>query len=104
MKQKNRSGWLWWLFCLSVAPALTLGAKNNAGVGNVASNMMEPVSVVTDFVHTGCLLMGSAFIFASIVKYFEHRRSPLMVTLSTVVFLFVAGLVLLSLPLIAYLT
>jgi hypothetical protein len=82
---------------------LALAQRNNVGVGKVATNMMEPVSVVTDFVNTGCLLLGSAFVFASIVKYFEHRRSPLMVTMTTVVFLFIAGLVLLSLPLIAYL-
>jgi len=84
-------------------PMFVFAAQAPQGIGKVANSIMEPVSIVTDFVHSACLLLGGAFVFASIIKYFEHRRSPTMVTLSTVVFLFLAGVVLLCLPLIAYL-
>lgn len=79
-------------------------ANNSVGLGRVAQNLLEPVSFFSDFVQTGCLLIGGSFIFASIVKYFEHRRSPLMVPISTVVFLLIAGIVLVLLPLLSYVT
>lgn len=73
-----------------------------AGLGGVAQNLMDPVGLFSDFVYSGCIIIGGAFVFASVVKYFEHRRSPLMVPMSTVVFLFVAGVLLLLLPFLSY--
>lgn len=73
------------------------------GVGGVAQNMMDPVGLFSDFIYTGCFVIGGSFLFASIIKYREHRRSPLMVPISTVIFLLVAGLLLLLLPFLAYL-
>ncbi|HEX4045820.1 MAG TPA: hypothetical protein VHZ76_09165 [Gammaproteobacteria bacterium] len=72
------------------------------GAGGVADNIMQPVSLFSDFIQSACLVIGGSFVFASLVKYFEHRRSPLMVPISTVVFLLIAGLVLLALPLLAF--
>lgn len=79
-------------------------AAQPLGIGTVAQNMMEPVTLFSDFISSACLLIGSSFLFASIIKYFEHRRTPLMVPMSTVVFLFIAGLVLIALPFASYLT
>jgi hypothetical protein len=79
-------------------PLLTLAAKQATGLGMVAQNMLEPVGLMSDFVHSACFLIGGSFIFASIVKYIEHRRSPLMVPISTVIFLLIAGIVLVLLP------
>lgn len=73
-------------------------AYGGTGIGGVAGNMMEPVTLFSDFVDTGCLVIGIGFLFASIVKYVEHRRSPLMVPISTVVFLLIAGAILVCLP------
>lgn len=73
------------------------------GFGGVANNMMSPVGLFSDFVMTGCIVIGGSFVFAGIIKFFEHRRSPLMVPISTVVFLFIAGALLLLLPLLSYL-
>ncbi len=81
-----------------------LAFAQGTGLGGVAQNMMDPVTVVSDFIHSGCIVIGGAFLFASFVKYLDHRRSPLMVPISTVIFLFVAGLVLVLLPLVSYLT
>lgn len=72
--------------------------KQPVGIGGVATHLMEPVSYMSDFIYTGCFVIGGSFIFAGIVKYIEHRRSPLLVTISTVVFLFLAGLFLIALP------
>ena len=75
-----------------------LRAAGPVGLGEVAQNMMEPVGLMSDFVYSACLVIGGSFLFASIVKYFEHRRSPLMVPISTVVFLLIAGLLLIAMP------
>lgn len=91
------------IMVLSSTPTLALAAKG-VGLGRVASNLMDPVSVISDFVHSGCLLIGGSFLFASIVKYAEHKKSPTMVPISTVIFLLIAGLVLVSLPLVSYVT
>jgi hypothetical protein len=68
------------------------------GFGGVAENLLEPVGLASDFLGSACLILGGSFLFASIIKYVEHRRSPLMVPISTVIFLLVAGLVLILLP------
>jgi len=94
------------LICFTFAPAGQVFAqyikKRAAGVGNVADNMMTPVTLFSDLVYTGCLVIGASFLFASIIKYREHRRSPLMVPMSTVVFLLIAGILLVLLPFLSY--
>lgn len=76
----------------------TITGLADTGFGQVAQNAMEPVTIFSQFVDAACFLIGGSFIFASIVKYIEHRRSPLMVSISTVIFLFIAGLFLIALP------
>ncbi len=71
---------------------------NDLSLGIVAQNITEPIEVVSGFVSIGCLIVGVACLFAGVVKYFEHRRSPLAVPMSTVVWLFILGLLLLILP------
>lgn len=83
------------LYCFTIN---AFAAKPTGGIGGLATSIMEPVGYMSDFVYTACFVIGGSFIFASIVKYIEHRRSPLMVTISTVVFLFLAGLFLIALP------
>ncbi len=77
----------------------SMAAWADSGLGGVAANVMSPVTVMSSFIGSASVLVGASFIFASLVKYIEHRRSPLMVPISTVVFLLIAGIVLLLLPL-----
>lgn len=88
--------------CLFSGLAYAVVAGRQEGIGAVAKNMMDPVTLFSDMVYTGCIVIGGSFLFASVVKYFEHRRSPLMVSMSTVVFLVIAGLLLLLLPFLSY--
>lgn len=78
--------------------ALVSRAAEKLSFGEVAANMTQPIEVVTGFVSVGCLIIGVACLFASLVKYFEHRRSPLHVPFSKVVWLIIIGLLLLILP------
>ncbi|EKD73576.1 MAG: hypothetical protein ACD_45C00259G0003 [uncultured bacterium] len=78
--------------------AQTAMASPPIGIGGVATNLLEPVAYLSDFIYTACFVIGGSFLFASIIKYVEHCRNPLAVPIGTVVFLLVAGLALLSLP------
>ncbi|MFZ2315672.1 MAG: hypothetical protein WAW86_08470 [Gammaproteobacteria bacterium] len=78
--------------------------REPTGLGLVAKNMMEPVGLFGDMINTACWLLGGAFLLISIIKYKQHRTNPTMVPISTVVFLIVAGAILVSLPLLATLT
>ncbi len=89
---------------LFMVPITVAIAKQAPGLGSVAQNILEPVGIVSDFLHTACIVIGASFLFASIIKYIEHRRSPLMVPISTVVFLLIAGLALVLFPFLGKLT
>jgi uncharacterized membrane protein YeiH len=77
-------------------------AATTNGLGGLANDMMEPVGLLSDFVYAACVCIGGGFLFASIIKYNEHRRSPLMVPISTVVFLVIAGSFLLLIPVMGH--
>lgn len=78
---------------------LTSDVVNAAGVGEVAEHVLEPASVVTNFLLTGCIILGIAFIFTAIIRYNLYRTNPLANPISTVVFFLVAGIILLCFPL-----
>ena len=84
--------------CLLPVIAVAADQPDAAGMGRVAQHMMGPVSLLNDFVNAACFLFGGSFLFAAVIKYFEHRRSPLMVPISTVVYLVIAGILLIILP------
>lgn len=67
-------------------------------LGTIADNITEPIEIVSGFVSIGCLIVGVACMFAALVKYFEHCKSPLAVPISTVIWLVLIGIALLALP------
>jgi len=69
-----------------------------ASLGGVANNMLEPVTLVSDFMGTAAIVVGAGCLFASFFKYFQHRSNPFQVTMTTVVIFFVIGALLLVLP------
>lgn len=89
---------------LSIAAEEQKAPEQLVGLGLVAKNLLEPVSLMADLVHTACFVIGGAFLFTCVIKYFEHRKSPLMVPISTVIFLLIAGNILILLPFISYIT
>lgn len=89
---------IFWVLVLTILSSPLLAAPANVGLGGMASGLMEPVGLATNFLHGGCYIIGSAFLFASFVRYRQHRQSPTHVTLSTVFFFLIAGLVLIAIP------
>ena len=96
------------IFILYVLPILAFAETSHnpdeLGAGKVARTMLEPLSVLSDLINTLCFVIGGSFLFASIIKYIEHKRSPLMVPISTVFYLFLIGLILVLLPFISMIT
>src|SRR5437773_1837355 len=76
---------------------------SSVGMSAVALNLMEPITLFGDFIQTACFIIGASFLFASLIKYFEHRRSPTMVPIGTVIFLLISGIILILLPFLSLL-
>lgn len=91
------------VFCLSTLICSQLFAFQT-GVGQVAQNLMEPVTLFSNALQTVCFIIGGAFLFAALIKYFEHRRNPLMTPIGTVVFLVIAGILLILIPFLSLYT
>ena len=79
-------------------------AITDESAGQMAESLMEPVTVVANFINSACIIIGGTFIFSGIIKYLQHRVNPLAVPIGTVVFMFIGGIVLLCLPLAYTLT
>jgi len=77
---------------------------SEAGLTNVVDNLMVPITLAVGFMSTASLIVGMTCVFASFVRYRQHRSNPLAHPIGTVLALLGAGLVLLFLPLIYRLT
>jgi hypothetical protein len=87
------------MFCFGlVLPTITL-AEAPSGVGGIANNLLQPVSLMTDFVTSGALAAGVGFLFGAFIKYMQHRKNPMASTIGNVILLLIIGILLLCLPL-----
>jgi hypothetical protein len=77
---------------------------HGVGAGKVADNLMEPVSILANFIGSMSIVVGISCLFACFLKYMQHRVNPLVAPISTVVMLLVMGIILLCLPLAYKLT
>jgi intracellular multiplication protein IcmD len=77
-------------------PVLAIAAPT--GLGGVATNLLDPVNMFANFIGSGSIVVGIAFLLASFVKYNQHKRNEMAAPMSTVVFLLIMGLVLLAIP------
>jgi drug/metabolite transporter (DMT)-like permease len=74
------------------------------GIGEIANNIEEPVTLLANFVGAAAIAIGCSFVFSALVKYMRHRVNPYEVPISTVVVLLIMGILLLCLPLAYKLT
>jgi hypothetical protein len=80
---------LWWSTSI---------AANDQSIGKFATELMEPVGILSDFVSTTAFIIGFSCLFASFLRFMQYRVNPLASPISTVIVLFVLGIVLLCLP------
>lgn len=79
-------------------------AETVGGFGNVATNLLVPVHLVTSFLYGMSIVIGLVCLFAAFVRYMQYRVNPLANPISTVVTLLILGILLLVLPLVYKLT
>lgn len=87
------------LFFYFLLPELARAAGREAtGIGAFANATLGPIETLTYAITNISIILGIAFLVTAVIKYFEYRRSPMMVTVSTIFFFVVAGLILIGLP------
>ena len=91
--------------CVILIPGLVLAAQTPPpGIGGVATNMLEPVYVVSGFISTASIIIGGTCLFGAFLKYMQYRVNPLAAPMSTVLVLLIIGIILVCLPLVYKLT
>lgn len=74
------------------------------GLGDFAKSLMQPVSILNNFISTGAIIVGVACLFAAFFRYNLYRINPLASPISTVILLLVLGLIMIGLPFLYLLT
>jgi RsiW-degrading membrane proteinase PrsW (M82 family) len=74
------------------------------GIGPMSTGLMEPVSILANFLTDASLGLGGMFVLLAILRYRQYRRNPLEWPLSSVVMMALFGIVLLVWPLVRYIT
>jgi hypothetical protein len=94
------------ILVLFVLPTLAFAEYrvHGIGAGKVADNLMEPVSILANFIGSMSIVIGISCLLAGFLKYMQHRVNPLVAPISTVVVLVIMGIVLLCIPLAYKLT
>jgi len=100
MNNYARYAKLFWAFVWYVIPATVLAEKlpQVPPIGEVAGQLLEPAGVLSDFVGTAAWIIGFTCVFAAFFRYMQYRVNPVATPLSSVLFLLVIGIVLISLP------
>ena len=74
------------------------GVAVAGSLGNVADGLLQPIKEFSNVFNLVCYVIGAAFLVGTLVQWVEHRRNPMQVRLSQVVFLFLLGVILVLLP------
>lgn len=85
------------LLGLLALPSMTMAAHSQ-GIGGVASNLLEPVDLLSSFVGVASIVIGSTCLFSALLRYLQHRVNPYATPISTVIVLLVLGTILVLLP------
>jgi hypothetical protein len=87
------------LLCF-LLPVAVVAAHKAVGIGAVAEGLMVPAGVLSGFVSSASMIIGITSLFASFLRYSQYRINPLASPISTVIILFILGLILIGLPFI----
>lgn len=96
-----------WIISLLFCAVTVWASRYSPGgvdLGSAARNIIEPTSFLTKTIYAMCYVIGSALLIGSLVMYRMHRDNPLQTRLSQVIFLFVFGLAVVLIPIVAQLS
>jgi len=92
----------------SLLPILTCAIEEKHKIiysfSEVANNLLIPVTIVSGFLAASSLIIGISFLCASAIRFRQRRFNYMAHPLSTVLTLFILGILLMLLPLIYHLT
>lgn len=80
------------------------GYSSGLTIGEVARNILEPTSFLTKAIYAMCYVIGSSLILGSLMMYKMHRDNPIQTPMSRVIFLFLFGVVIVLIPIVAQLS
>lgn len=78
--------------------------RSGVAIGAVANNLLEPVTIASGFLSGVAFVLGVTSLFSAFLRYKHHRNNPLAYPISTIIVLFVLGLLLVLLPFMYKLT
>ncbi len=81
-----------------------VSASRAEGIGQFAGQLIEPVTILSNFVSTGSFIVGVMVLISALMRYMQYRVNPLAVPLSTVIVLLLLGIMLVALPFVYMLT
>jgi hypothetical protein len=67
-------------------------------VSQAVNNILGPLSAFTDSFYKICYALGIILIVGSGIQYRMHRKNPMQIRLSNVIFLLIVGIVVVCLP------
>lgn len=68
--------------------------------GDVAKNMLQPLTALSSLVHAVCFIAGAGMLGGAFIRYRHYRNNPVEATLSSVIALIIIGIALIVLGLI----
>lgn len=80
---------------------ITLFAAVNSyaeSIGEYAADLVEPVNILSNFVSSACLIIGTMMLVAALMRYLQYRVNPLASPMSTVITFLILGTLLDALP------
>lgn len=86
---------------LIIASCYLMPCFAGSSLGDVADNLMYPVTGLGRVINAICYVAGVGFLLGGILQYKYHRENPQQVKISTPIFLAAIGISLIALPFIA---
>jgi len=76
--------------------------QNNFSIGDISQNLFGAEMNIHDFIQIVCIVSGIALILGGLLKFKKYRRNPVEARLSSVIFDFIIGLILIGLAFIPF--
>ena len=84
-------------FFICFFPGVVLAATGS-GIGDFATTLMLPTHILLNFVKTASMMIGLMCLFGAFILYMQRRINPMTGPWSTIILVFIIGIVLLCLP------
>lgn len=106
MKNLKYMQWIkihfYWLITLITSSAYA--ADGPPSLGGASANVLQPLGIFTSALYNICYIVGTAFILGSFIRYKEYRQNPSETPISRPIAVFLFGVVLIAIPVIAKLS